>query len=257
MSYRIKVPPRTLPVDEAHLVSGLEHWVLGGLQRYRWSIIVGFILLLLTAGGIWGVLWYDAENASKAQEIEREATLHLFTRPGNDPQKAAANVNEAIALYKKVVEEYPRTPTAPLAQFSLGNAFLQANNLDSAIESYKRFISTYGSNISLLGLVHQKLGYAYLLKGDIDQAAKTYSSILEIPGAMNRDYAIFELARLEENRSKPDAALKHYQDLIKTYPDSPLTSEAAVRVKVLEAKKTSEPATTATEIPISPAPSKP
>jgi outer membrane protein assembly factor BamD (BamD/ComL family) len=256
MSYRIKVPPRTLPVDEAHLVSGLEHWVLG-LQRYRWSIIVGFILLLLTAGGIWGVLWYDAENASKAQEIEREATLHLFTRPGNDPQKAAANVNEAIALYKKVVEEYPRTPTAPLAQFSLGNAFLQANNLDSAIDSYKRFISTYGSNISLLGLVHQKLGYAYLLKGDIDQAAKTYSSILEIPGAMNRDYALFELARLEENRSKPDAALKHYQDLIKTYPDSPLTSEAAVRVKVLEAKKTSEPATTATEVPNSTAPSKP
>ena len=74
---------------------------------------------------------------------------------------------------------------------------------------------------------------------------------------MNRDYALFELARLEENRSIPDAALKHYQDLIKTYPDSPLTSEAAVRVKVLEAKKTSEPATTATEVPNSTTPSKP
>lgn len=255
MSYRIKVPPRTLPVDEAHLVSGLEHWVLG-LQRYRWSIVVGFILLLLTSGGIWGVFWYDAQNASKAQELEREATLHLFARPSNDPQKAAANVNEAIALYKRVVEEYPRTPTAPLAQFSLGNAFLQANNLDSAIESYKQFISTYGSNISLLGLVHQKLGYAYLLKGDIDQAAKTYSAILAIPGTMNRDYAMFELARLEENRSRPDEALKHYQDLIKTYPDSPLTSEAAVRVKVLEAKKTSEPEAT-TVVPNPTAPSKP
>jgi len=255
MSYRIKVPPRTLPVDEAHLVSGLEHWVLG-LKHYRWSIIVGFILLLLTVGGIWGIFWYESQNASKAQELEREATLHLFTRPGNDPKKAEANLNEAIALYKRVLEEYPRTPTAPLAQFSLGNAFLQSNNLDSAIESYKRFISMYGSNVSLLGLVHQKLGYTYLLKGDVDQAAKTYSAILEIPGALNRDYAIFELARLEENRSKPDEALKHYQDLIKTYPDSPLTSEAAVRVKVLEAKKASEPSTT-TAAPNLSAPSKP
>ncbi|NGZ03383.1 MAG: hypothetical protein CV090_10065, partial [Nitrospira sp. WS238] len=77
------------------MVSGLEHWVLG-LERYRWSIIVGFLLVLLTAGGIWGVFWYDSQNASKAQEIEREATLHLFTRPGNDPKKAAVNLSEAI-----------------------------------------------------------------------------------------------------------------------------------------------------------------
>lgn len=243
MTYRIKVPPRTLPVDEAHLVSGLEHWVLG-LQKYRWSIIVGCVLLLLMGGGLWGVFWYEAQNASKAQELEREATLHLFARPGNDAQKAANNLKEAIALYKRVLEEYPRTPTAPLVQFSLGNAFLQSNDLDSAIDAYKRFISTYGSNTSLLGLVHQKLGYAYLLKGDADQASKAYTAILDMPGALNRDYALFEVARLEENRSRPDEALKHYQELMKTYPNSSLTSEAAVRVKVIEAKKTSEPAPT-------------
>ncbi|NGZ09073.1 MAG: tetratricopeptide repeat protein [Nitrospira sp. LK70] len=240
MTYRIKVPPRTLPVDEAHLVSGLEHWVLG-LANYRWSILVGFLLLLLIGGGTWGVFWYDTQNADKAQELEREATLHLFTRATNDPQKAAANLKEAIALYKRIIDEYPRTPTAPLAQFSLGNAYLQSNDLASAIEAYTRFISTYGTHVSLLGLVQQKLGYAYLLKGDLDQAAKAYSRILEIPGAMNRDYALFELARLEENRPRPDEALKHYQDLMKTFPNSPLTSDAAMRVKVIEAKKTPEP----------------
>lgn len=244
-----------MPVDEAHLVSGLEHWVLG-LTNYRWSILVGFLLLLLIGGGMWGVFWYDAQNADKAQELEREATLHLFTRAANDPQKATANLKEAIALYKRILEEYPRTPTAPLAQFSLGNAYLQSNDLASAIESYTRFISTYGAHASLLGLVQQKLGYAYLLKGDLDQAAKAYSRILEIPGAMNRDYALFELARLEENRSRPDEAVKHYQDLMKTFPNSPLTSEAAMRVKVIEAKKNPEPAP-ATAAPTLSAPSKP
>ena len=244
-------------MDEAHLVSGLEHWMFG-LANYRWSIVVGFALLLLMGGGIWGVFWFDAQNASKAQELEREATLHLFARAANDPQKSAANLKEAIALYKRVIDEYPRTPTAPLAQFSLGNASLQSNDLASAIETYNRFISTYGSHVSLLGLVHQKLGYAYLLKGDLDHAAKAYSTILEIPGALNRDYALFELARLEENRSKPDEALKHYQDLMKTYPNSPLTSEAAMRVKVIEAKKTPDPSPAATSVPSTPSkPSKP
>ena len=239
-------------MDEAHLVSGLEHWVLG-LANYRSSILVGFLLLLLMGGGIWGVFWYDAQNAGKAQELEREATLHLFARAANDPQKGAANLKEAIALFKRVIDEYPRTPTAPLAQFSLGNAYLQSNDLASAIDAYNRFISRYESHVALLGLVYQKLGYAYLLKGDADQAAKSYSAILEIPGAMNRDYALFEVARLEENRSKSDEALKHYQDLMKTYPNSPLTSEAAMRVKVIEAKKTPDPVPTAAP----PAPSSP
>ena len=255
MTYRIKVPPRTLPVGEEQLVSGLEHWLIG-LRSYRWSLIVGFVLLLLMGMGLWGLFWYEEQNASKAQELEREATLRLFTRPPTDSQKTANNLKEAIALYKRVLEEYPRTPTAPLVQFSLGNAYLQSNEVDSAIEAYQRFTSTYASNTSLLGLVYQKLGYAFLLKKDLDQAAKAYSSILDLPGAMNRDYALFEIARLEENRSKPDEALKHYQELMKTYPNSPLTSESAVRVKVIEAKKNPEPSPAAAA-PAASAPSKP
>ena len=255
MTYRIKVPPRTLPVGEEQLVSGLEHWLIG-LRSYRWSLIVGFVLLLLMGMGLWGLFWYEEQNASKAQELEREATLRLFTRSSNKKKKTATNLKEAIALYKRVLEEYPRTPTAPLVQFSLGNAYLQSNEVDSAIEAYQRFTSTYASNTSLLGLVYQKLGYAFLLKKDLDQAAKAYSSILDLPGAMNRDYALFEIARLEENRSKPDEALKHYQELMKTYPNSPLTSESAVRVKVIEAKKNPEPSPAAAA-PAASAPSKP
>jgi tetratricopeptide (TPR) repeat protein len=239
MTYRIKVPPRSLPVDEAHLVSGLEHWVYG-LKEYRRPLLVGLLLLILAGGIVGGVLWYDAQTATKAQDLEREATLHYLTRPSDDPKKADTNLKEAIALYKKVVEEYPRTPAAPVALFNLGNAYLQANEVDAAIEAYKRFVLLYASNVSLLGLVQQKLGYAYLLKGDRDQAAKAYSTVLEIPGSLNRDHALFELARLEESQSRPEGALAHYQDLMKNYPNSPFSSEAAIRVKALEVKKPTE-----------------
>ncbi|HXV69398.1 MAG TPA: tetratricopeptide repeat protein, partial [Nitrospira sp.] len=124
-------------------------------------------------------------------------------------------------------------------------------------ESYKRFISSYGSNQTLLSLVYQKLGYAYLLKGDLDQAAKAYSSVLEMQGSANRDQAIFELARLEENREKPEAAAGYYQDLIKTYPNSPLANEAALRVKVLEAKKSPESGTAPSLTPATPSKTSP
>lgn len=254
MTYRIKVPPRSLPVDEAHMLSGLEHWLFG-LKEYRRPLLVGFGLLIVAAGIVGGVLWYDVQTAAKSQDLEREATLHYLTRPADDPKKADTNLKEAIALYKKVVEEYPRTPTAPVALFNLGNAYLQANEVDAAIDAYKRFILMYGSNASLLGLVHQKLGYAYLLKGDRDQAAKAYSTILEIPGSLNRDHALFELARLEESQSRPEGALAHYQDLMKNYPNSPFTNEAAIRVKALEVKKSSDANPTVAPVPASTAPS--
>ena len=87
MTYRIKVPPRTLPVDEAHLVGNLEHW-LEHVRVYRGPLLVGATILVLAAGIVGGVLWYDNQTAQKAQDLEREATLHYFTRPADDPKKA-------------------------------------------------------------------------------------------------------------------------------------------------------------------------
>ena len=239
MTYRIKVPPRSLPVDEAHLVSSLEHKLVD-LQKYRWSLLVGLLLLLIVGGIIGAVLWYDEQTTGKAQALEREATMHYLTRPANDPKKVEMNLKEAVTLYKKVVDEYPRTPSAPLALFGLGNALIETNQLDGAIEAYQRLLSTYGSNTFLTSLAHQKLGYAYLLKGDREQAGKSYSAILHNPVSLNRDQALFELARLDESQSRFDEALKRYQEISKTFPSSPFASEAALREKILDARKSLE-----------------
>ena len=100
----------------------------------------------------------------------------------------------------------------------------------------------------MAGLVQQRLAYVYLLKGDRDQAVKALTGILETPGTLNRDQALFELARLEESQSRLEGALARYQELIKTYPNSPFTSEATIRTKILDTKKSleSQPASTST-----------
>ena len=253
MSYRIRVPEKADPLDEAHLLTGVDRF-LHVLQEQRRAVLAGLGVVLVAGAVVAGVIWYDYQSTLKARELDQEATLHYLNRPADDPKKSQEQLSQAIALYKQVVEQYPRSPVAPLALFHLGNAQVLANEVDAGIETYKRFMLLYGSNTSLLGLVQQRLAYAYLAKGDRDQAVKAFTGILEIPGALNKDHVLFELAKIEESQSRPEGALAHYQDLMKNYPNSPFTSEAAVRVKVLEVKKSPEVPAAAPSTPAASAP---
>jgi outer membrane protein assembly factor BamD (BamD/ComL family) len=235
MSYRIKVPAKTLQVDEAHFLSGLEHQ-LHRLQEYRRPLLVGFAVLVVAAAAVGGVFWMDRQASMKAEALEHEAMKLLSARSTGDPKNAENLLQQAIAKYREIVEQYPRTPAAPLAMFHLGNAQAQANDLAAAIDTYQRFLVLYGGNPALAGLVRQRLAYAYLLRGDRDQAAKAFTEIVNSPGVLLKDQALFELARLEEAQSRPEGAMAHYQELIKTYPASPFTSEATIRTKILDVK---------------------
>ena len=255
MSYRIKVSSKVDPLDETHLLTGVERFLIT-LQEQRRALLVGLGVLLMAAAVVAGIMWYDYQTTAKARELDQEATLHYLNRPADDPKKAREQLALAINLYKQVVDQYPRTPVAPLALFHLGNAQILNNEVDAGIETYKRFMLLYSSHQSLLGLVQQRLAYAYLVKGDQEQAAKAFADVLQIPGALTKDHVLFELAKMEESQSRPEGALAHYQDLIKNYPNSPFTSEAAVRVKVLEVKKSpeSQPTDPATPSASTPAP---
>lgn len=252
MTYRIKVPAKTLQVDEAHFMSGVEHGLVR-LQEYRRPLLVGMAVLMLAVAVVVGVFWMDRLASLKAQDLEREATRMFLSRPAGDPKKADELLKKAIGQYRQVLEQYPRSPTAPLAQFHLGNALVQANDLPGAIEAYQKYVVLYGAQPSMVGLVQQRLAYAYLLKGDRDQAIKAFTTILEMPGALNKDQALFELARMEESQSRPEGALAHYQELIKSYPNSPYTNEAMLRTKILNPEKASgsppAPAAPPTESP--------
>jgi outer membrane protein assembly factor BamD (BamD/ComL family) len=240
MSYRIKVPAKTLPVDEAHMLSWLDHTVHSS-QGYLRPLLISLGVVILTATVVGGVFYVDHQAAQKAQDLEREAMRFLTAPSASDPQKADQTLKEAIAKYRQIVDQYPRTATAPLALYYLGNTLVQANDQSGAIEAYQRFLASYSSNPSMVGLVQQRLAYLYLLKGDRDQAVKALTGILETPGTLNRDQALFELARLEESQSRPEAALARYQELIKTYPNSPFTSEATIRTKIMDVKKSQDP----------------
>lgn len=236
MPYKIKTSPKLLPADEAHLRTGLEH-VWSQAQPYRRTIVAGAILLAIAVAAVLFAVWWENRNIQRAAELERQAMRLYLDRPAEQPSKADDNLKQSIALYRQLLDQYPRSPQAPLALYSLGNALVQINDIPGAIEAYNRFVATYGTNKALLGMVYQRLGYAYLLHGDRERATKAFVAALEVPGGLNRDQALFELGKLEESQSRPEGALARYQDLMKSYPNSPYAGEAAIRMKALEVKQ--------------------
>jgi len=240
MSYRIRIPTKSMPTDEAHLLSGLERVGLSLQQRSRQILIVlGVLAMAIVIVGV--VIWLDHRHAQQAVDLERQATQLYVDRPVDKPQQADQNLKQAITLYRQLLDQYPRAPSAQLALFQLGNALVQANDLSGAIDAYQKYVAMYHDNKPLLGMVLQRLGYAYLLKGDQDAATKVFTTALEMTGTLNKDQVLFELGKIEEAQSRPEGALARYQDLSKTYPNSPFAGEATIRAKALE-MKTSSPA---------------
>jgi tetratricopeptide (TPR) repeat protein len=196
-------------------------------------------VIIAAAGIVGGILWYDSQRTEAASHLLQQATSLSLARVPDKPKETDDNMKQAVVLYRQLVENYPRTPFAAVGLYNLGNLLTQQNDLPGAIEAYQKALVAYTGNSMMAGLVHQRLAYTYLMKGDRELAAKSFSAIVDIPGALNRDHALFELGKLEEAQSRPEGALAHYQELMKTHPDSPLASEAGVRLKVLDVKKSS------------------
>lgn len=250
MAYRIKPVLKTTLMDDAQLLSGIERFWLK-VEEHRRAVLGGALLVILAAAAVGAALYYSQRQEEQAMDLHREATRLYLTRPAAQPQQADENLKKAIELYRQLVERYPKTPAGELATYELGNALVQANDLKGAIEVYKTYLGAYQGNKSLRALVHQRLAFAYLLNGDRDQAAREFTAVLETPGALNQDQALFELGKMEEAQSRPEGALARYQDLTKNYPRSPFAAEAEVRMKALGGGKPegSAPAAPATPPP--------
>lgn len=248
MTYRIRHESKGIQADEAHLLSGMEHFLVW-LEQNRRSVLAGVLVAVCALAAVGGALWYDARQEEAAADLHRQAVQLVLDRPADNSAKAEENLKQAVVLYRRVVREYPRSRSAQLALFHLGNTLVQVNDVKGGIEAYSKYVATYGTNKMMLGLVYQRLAYAHLLNGDRESAVKAFLNVVGLPGTLNKDHVLFELGKLEESLSRPEGALAHYQNLVKVFPNSPFAGEATVRMKALEAKKTPPAGTPAVQPP--------
>ncbi len=233
MSYRIRHIDKQGATEDIPLLSRSERaWLFA--ERHRGAVIIGILIASLVAVILGTMLGFQHQHAQEASNLADQASRVYFDQPGDDAEAAQAQLETAERLYRQLLEEFPRTPSAQLSWYLLGNVLAAQQDYAGAIDAYQNFINQEDAHPVLLGFVYQRLGAAHLANGEREKGIQAYTQVLQAPNALNKDQVLFELATLEKHAQRNDQALAHYKSLIENHPSSPFASEAALQVRILD-----------------------
>lgn len=244
MAYKIRVATRKEQLKKPdEFIGTIDR--LGEKIRERAKLFWILLAVVLFVGSGIGLFWFlQTQQKNRAAGLEYQALQYYHQQVAPDDQKAAPskedNEKKAIEQFQKILEEYPRTPSAAVARYYIGNAYMELKDYDSAISAYRSFLEGNPANDVMVGMIYQRLGYAYLEKGNPEEARQSFEKVDGLAGSINKDQAMYELGRIDETLDIKEDAIKQYQELISRYPDSMFLSEAQRRLTALGVKTESK-----------------
>ena len=241
--FKIKKNRKETTAGPAHLVDSVGQAARQARASMRW-LLAGIAVAVIAGSAVGGFLWMRQQDERAAADLLHEATRSASERSllGGPPStRSAEESQKAVVTFRKILADFPRSSVAPQAAYLLGNTLSDLKDWDGAVRAYEDFLTRHGTHRSLIPLVYQRLAYAQLAQGKVEEAEKTFAAVVQINGAPNRDQALFELGKIDEILKRPEGALAHYQEIVKDHPSSPFAAEATVRIKTLDARKAAPP----------------
>jgi len=133
----------------------------------------------------------------------------------------------SLQRFQDVTKQFGGTVNGAVAQYYLGNTLVQMNQYDAALKEYEAFTKKYAGETVLLGLVYQRMGYAYLALGRRDDALKAFGQAEAVAGT---GAATLELARLYDRMGNSQEAQKKYKELSDKLPATTWALEARAKL---------------------------
>ena len=151
------------------------------------------------------------------------SALGLYAKAQDNLSKNAEKpeaIKDSIPIFKELIDKYPRSWSAKIAWYHLGNIYYTQGDFDGAINSYKSYISsTTADNAGIRFLALTSLGYCYENKKDFksalsyfEQAQKSNNTGFEAIGYRN-------IARTYEQMNDKKKALENYQSALQKTTD--------------------------------------
>jgi predicted negative regulator of RcsB-dependent stress response len=178
------------------------------------GIVLGVLVLLFFCG----YFYYGYIN-KKGQETY-DAAYEVFEqdfKPGTN----LADLKNAGALFKKVVDQYGLSKAARLALPEEAFVKFLNKDYDGALSLYRKFLDDASGNTRYESLARLALAACYEQKGEFEAAIVALQLIAEEKGNPFGEPALYHLTRLYRLNHQADEEKKAIDEFIKTYKNSP------------------------------------
>ena len=202
----------------------LGEWIVKNKRQ------VGTVVAALAVAGLGAFAYvsYNAKQNADASRILLAATADENGRIGGpakkdddappDPRPEFATVEarnaSALGKYREVSGKYKGTGAAILARLAEGSLLLDGKDADGALAAYgdasKSPLAAVDTEVH--GRALEGMGFAYEMKGNLDEAMKTYKeleNVVEVKGF--KELAIYHQARVAEAKGDKDKAKELYK----------------------------------------------
>ena len=134
-------------------------------------------------------------------------------------------IEDAIAYYGRVGQDYPYTPAAPQALYALGRLHYERGEIDDAANAFRSLSDGYTNSkpAHQVGLVLAEIYYAL---GQYEQAASEALRRMSSLPAPREERARFLVADAYNRMRDFENAIPHYRRILDQGPESPYYREA-------------------------------
>jgi predicted negative regulator of RcsB-dependent stress response len=184
------------------------------LEKHTKQIAIFAGVIALVIGGFFGYRWYQGTENEEAQKQMFSAVYYFESDSLN---KALNGDGSAIGL-KSIAEDYGHTKAGKLAKFYIGAIYLKQAKYQDAIDNLSGF---HSDDLLISPRANCMIGDAYLELNDLEHALEYYKkAALHAPNKFFSPRYLMKAALVQELMKNYSEAINSYNQVIEKYYDS-------------------------------------
>lgn len=192
-------------------------------QRILFPVVIALVVLAITAAGI---LIYRSNVKNQAAALEYEGYKIYYGLYQKQPFQKEERSRKALEKFSKAYE----ARKSPLSLFYIASCYYDLGKSDDALKTLKELNARFPDDERFVPLSYYKMAVITLKKGDREGALRLLDTLYNYRTGSFKDLALVESARILDAMGKKEDSVKKYEELTKSFPESPFAEEAKAKL---------------------------